>query len=193
MPLTASRGLSWFVRAVLARSFADVVRSLQSTPPLLCWPVDHSIFAADASFDVSGLIPADSSFYIQRRIAANSSLGVRFAVPMRSAETDFAASAPSRYHTLPPCRILRCSPDGLGCRWAPLAATATRNTSSRDISTRIRGARGSRRLRCAGRGQLAERVGRTGRNEREQGRRSGGCAMRPLSARNDDLGRNELP
>jgi hypothetical protein len=65
MPLTASRGFSQFVRAVLARSFADVVRSLQSTAPSLCSPIDHSTFAADSSFD------------IQRRIAANSSPSVR--------------------------------------------------------------------------------------------------------------------
>jgi hypothetical protein len=47
-----SRGFSRFVRALLARYFADVVRSLQSTPPSFCSQIDHSTFTADASFDV---------------------------------------------------------------------------------------------------------------------------------------------
>jgi hypothetical protein len=51
-PLTASLGLSQFVRAALARYFADGVRSLQSTPPSLCSPIDHSTFAAEFCFDV---------------------------------------------------------------------------------------------------------------------------------------------
>jgi hypothetical protein len=36
-PLTASQGFSRFVLTVLARSFPDLVRPLQSNPPSLCF------------------------------------------------------------------------------------------------------------------------------------------------------------
>jgi hypothetical protein len=98
---------------------------------------------------------------------------------------------PSRCHTLPPCSTLSCCPDELRRR---MCLCHSRHRPRAVVH-------GAHRERFAahedcvglvvpGGGELA---GRNGRKKREQERRSGGCATGPLSARNDDLGRNQLP
>jgi hypothetical protein len=133
-PLTASRGLSRFVRAALGRHFADVVRSLQSTPPSFWSPIHHSTFAVDSFFDIQPLIAANSSPSV--RLLPSRCDGPK-PTPPRRPRVDAMHCRPAA-----PCGSVLTSSAAGGLLPRPPRPATRRG----DTSRRIRGARASCRL-----------------------------------------------